>query len=202
MNRSCWMVIPALAFLLIPVAGHTAEEAGTVNESVATAVAAAEAEAAVEQTESQVDQGSDGKILMLNKTEAQKTIVGKWKLDTQKIKEAMLAEINTQSGEDVEAAMAVAMVEAMVEQMKMTFEFKGDGMILTTQSMGGEEAKTETNKWNIVSVDKGKITMEVDKEAAYVTFVGKDILEIAPTEADADSMPPGMSSLRFNRIKD
>lgn len=197
MNRSYWKVMPALAFLLIPVPGHSADESG------ATATAVAGSEAVVEQTESQpADQGSAGKILMLNKAEAQKTVVGKWKLDTEKLKEAMLAEVKAQSGDDAEAAMALTMIESMVEQMKMTFEFKGDGMILTTQSMGGEEAKTETNKWNIVSVDKGKITMKVDEEAAYVTFVSKDILEIGPTEADAGDMPPGMSTLRFKRIKE
>ncbi len=138
----------------------------------------------------------------MTQADIEKNLVGKWKADTEQLKASMKAEMKRQAenAPDNSAAMA-AMIDGIIAQLEMTFEFKNNGKVSMTQSVGGKD-QTQENDWKITRVDNGKATVNFGGEAAgYVTFVDKDVIEFTPLDEGENDMPSEMEPFRMNRMK-
>jgi hypothetical protein len=136
-----------------------------------------------------------------------KRVVGKWELSTEHLREAMNAEMKKKSAgksEEMGAAFGAAMMEGMLAQMKMSFDFQPDGKVLFAVSMMGQD-KSEEGTWEFVSSSGDSVTLKIgmkDKksEPATIKFIDNDTIEISPF-GQAGAAPPAVAKIVMTRVK-
>jgi hypothetical protein len=137
-------------------------------------------------------------------TTARQRLVGKWEISADAFREAIKAEMAKKSkGEQEDAAMA-NMVDAMLEQMKVNFEFTQDGKVNIAMSAMGQD-RSETGTYEIVGVDGDNVTLKIitekdNDEPGKLKFIDDDTIELTPPEGEAAG-PGGMKTLILNRMK-
>jgi hypothetical protein len=138
-----------------------------------------------------------------------KRVVGKWELSTEHLREAMNEEMKKKSAgkseEEMGAAFGAAMMEGMLAQMKMSFDFKPDGKLMFAVSMMGQD-KSEEGTWEFVRASGDSVTLKIgmnDKESepATIKFIDNDTIEISPPSGQAGAAPPAMAKIVMTRVK-
>lgn len=136
-----------------------------------------------------------------------KKVIGKWELSVEHLREAMTEEMNKKSAgkEGAGAAFGAAMMEGMLAQMKMSFDFQPEGKVMFAVSMMGQD-KSEEGTWEFVSSSGDSVTLKIgmkDKEAepTTITFLDDDTIEIVPPAGQGGAQPPAMAKIVMNRVK-
>jgi hypothetical protein len=111
---------------------------------------------------------------------------GTWDLDTQVVKDAMLAEIASIENEEERQAMELGMAmmgAELIDAMNMTLVLSPDGTASSTTSIMGE-SETVYGSWS-ASGDMLTIQMEQDGQSeAVAARVSGDTLELLPPEGE------------------
>jgi hypothetical protein len=111
---------------------------------------------------------------------------GTWDLDTQVVKDAMLAEIASIENEEERQAMELGMAmmgAELIDAMNMTLVLSPDGTASSTTSIMGE-SETVYGSWS-ASGDMLTIEMEQDGQSeAVAARVSGDTLELLPPEGE------------------
>jgi hypothetical protein len=111
---------------------------------------------------------------------------GTWDLDTQVVKDAMLAEIASIENEEERQAMEMGMAmmgAELIDAMNMTLVLAPDGTASSTTSIMGE-SETVYGSWS-ASGDMLTIQMEQDGQSeAVAARVSGDTLELLPPEGE------------------
>lgn len=128
----------------------------------------------------------------------EKKLIGKWEMDMEEVKEAAQAE----AGDNPMAAMAMA----MLDNAKVTIEFKEDNVATFGTSMGGFD-RTVDGKWEVVKSSGNTATIKIETtnpqtdetsvEEGTLTFVDNDTIEMEPPE----SANMQVEKVTFNRVK-
>jgi hypothetical protein len=111
---------------------------------------------------------------------------GTWDLDTQVVKDAMMAEIAAIEDPEERQAMEMGMAmmgEEMIDAMNMTLVLNADGTASSTTSMMGQ-TDTVTGRW---SADGDMLTIEMEQDGqseAVAARVGDGTLELLPPEGE------------------
>jgi hypothetical protein len=111
---------------------------------------------------------------------------GTWDLDTQVVKDAMMAEIAAIEDPEERQAMEMGMAmmgAEMIDAMNMTLVLNADGTASSTTSMMGQ-TDTVTGRW---SADGDMLTIEMEQDGqseAVSARVGDGTLELLPPEGE------------------
>ncbi len=144
----------------------------------------------------------------MTKPDIEKNLIGKWKLDKEQMIASKKAEIEKKAEKEKKAGNSLdnnsAAMAAMIDevaQVEMTFEFKNNGKVSTTQRVAGQDQTQETD-WKITRVDNGQATVEFGwATGAYVTFVDKDVIELTLLDEDGNSISPEEGPIPMIRMK-
>ncbi len=139
-------------------------------------------------------------------SDPQQRILGKWELSKDHLKQAMVDEMNKKAGGEDNAAakFSTAMMEKMLDNMAMSFDFQQGGKLTFDASMMGRDQSQE-GSWEFVSATADTMTLKMgmgDKvpQPATIKFLDDQTIEIAPPETPG-SPPPAFSRIVMTRTK-
>ncbi|MCH7724896.1 MAG: hypothetical protein IH991_00235 [Planctomycetes bacterium] len=121
------------------------------------------------------------------------SLAGKWQLDIK----AMLKALK----DDEPNEQKLALFKLVLEQMKMTIEFKADGtMVIEVNALG--QGEKQMGKWKLTKAggSQGKLAFTNGKgktEEMSVKLIDQDSLEFSPPNA-----PPPLNNFRLTRVKE
>ena len=139
-------------------------------------------------------------------SDPQQRILGKWELSKEHLKQAMAAEMEKKAGgEDNPAAkFGSAMLDQMLDNMAMSFDFQQGGKLTFAASMMGRDQSQE-GRWEFVSATADTITLKMgmgnkEPQPATIKFLDDQTIEIAPPETPG-SPPPAFSRIVMTRTR-